>query len=42
MAFPTRLSPDAGKEGLPLRILGHPVEKVFQNPYDLVLMDNRF
>ncbi len=52
LAFPTRLSPDAGKEGRPLRFFGRAIGLgtpghdtsglVFQNPYDLEIMDNRF
>jgi hypothetical protein len=42
IAFPTRLSPDAGKQGRPLKIFGHPIGGMFQNPYDLEIMDNRF
>jgi len=40
-AFPTPLSPDAGKKARPLTILGHPVPGVVRNPYDLEIMDNR-
>lgn len=40
-SFPTAESPDAGRSGRPLVILGLRVPDVAKNPYDLEIIDNR-
>jgi hypothetical protein len=39
-AIPTPKSPHAGEQAQLQQILGHPIPKIFKNPYTLVIMEN--